>query len=149
MIPTKAIEDALANDLAADTTTLAVATFLDVALVSAPFTPGPSLTTADLTLVTAAGLAAKTTTSAVIVVARDPVTGDYLIIIPAPTGGWNYIAGGAGLPLTIYGAAVMDHADNSKLYGAVLFPTPIVINAAGQLIDLDEVQFRLPSGVMS
>jgi len=149
MIPTKAIEDALANDLAADTTTLAVATFLDVFLIANAFTPGPALVSTDVPPVTAAGLAAKTTTSAVIVVGRDPVTGDYLIVVPAPAGGWNYVAGGAGLPLNIFGFGVADHVDPTKLYGAQLFPAPVTINAAGQLIDLDEVMFRLPSGVMS
>lgn len=149
MIPTKAIEDALADLLAADTATLAVATFLDVVLFSNPAVPGPGLTTAGLTIVTAAGLGLKTTTSAVIIVGRDPVSKDYRIIIPAPAGGWVFVAGGAGLPLDIYGFAVMDHADTSKLYGAQRFDALVHVDTAGQLIDLGEVAFDLPSGVMT
>lgn len=149
MIATKAIEDALANRLATDTATLAVATFLQVALVAAPFTPGPGLTAAALTLAAAAGMGEKVTTSATILVSRDPLTGDYLITIPEPAGGWLYISSGAGLPETYYGFACLDDADPTKLYGAEVFPAPILVNVAGQSVDLATVQFRLPSGVMT
>lgn len=140
----------MADQLALDTATLAVATFLDIFLVSAPFTPGPDLVNTDLTIVTAAGLAAKTTTSAVMITSRDPQNGDYLIDIPPPVGGFIFVAGGAGLPLDIYGFGLVDAVDPTKLYAAELFDDPITINAAGQSIDLGgSVQLRIPSGVIT
>lgn len=139
-----AIIQAMVDLLAADTATLAVATFLDVGLVENAFTPDPDLVSTDLTIVTAGGLVVKTTTSATIPVVVDPVAGDQIVVIPAPAGGWLYVATGAGLPITLYGFAMYDHADATKLYGAQLFDTPIVITAAGQFVDLGEVSFRIP-----
>ncbi len=78
--------------------------------------------------------------SAVSALYSDPLTGQELIRIAPPAGGWKYATTGTtGLPLTIYGAYLTNSAGD-KLLGAVKFDAPIVLTATGQLIDLGNVE---------
>jgi hypothetical protein len=92
MTPTDLLEARVAALLAADTTTLAEATFLHLHLVGANFNPLTVQTVAELTLLSGGGLDAKATTSAVQVVYRDPVSGNWVISIAEPAGGWQWVA---------------------------------------------------------
>jgi len=96
----------------------------------------------DLTEANFGGYAAKAATAAAAVF-TDPVTGNTIIRIPDPAGGWAFAATGtppANSPQDIYGAYVTNAAGD-KLLGVAKFSSPITINTAGQLIDVDDVTF--------
>jgi hypothetical protein len=126
--------------LAADAGTLAPATNANnVGLIAAPFTPSETLSLASLTLASFTG----STPIAGVVGAQetgiDPLTGDQQITITPPAGGWRWtVTGGTGLPQTIYGVVLMDHA-NAILLGVYAFATPITLTATGQTIDLGKI----------
>lgn len=103
----------------------------------------PAITAAtvvgDLTEADYGGYAAKAATAAAAVF-TDPLTGNLIIRIPDPAGGWAFASTGtppANVPQTIYGAYVTDAA-GAILLGAVKFADPITITAAGQIIDVDD-----------
>lgn len=105
----------------------------------------------DFTEADFGGYAAKLATAAAAVF-TDPLTGNIIIRVPDPSGGWAFASSGAppaNLPQTIYGAYLTDNA-GTGLIGAVKFDTPITITDAGQIIDIDDVTFVLanpPVGV--
>jgi hypothetical protein len=143
MFATQAIITAASGLLGADTTTLAGA--LKVGLAMNNFTPGPGLTAADLTPATFTGSGLIAVTAATRADNFDPATGDRIINITVPAGGWLWSTTDAtNLPQTIYGAYVGTSTPPAgNLYGAVLFDEPIVLTAADQQVQLDEVTFRV------
>jgi len=88
------------------------------------------------------GYAAKTATAGAAVV-NDPLTGNILLRIPDIAGGWDFLTSGTtNLPQTIYGAYVTDAA-GAILLGAVKFPTPIVLTATAQIVQVDDLNWVL------
>lgn len=144
MQATQAIIDAMAALLGADTGTLAAGTpFVEVALVKAPFTPGPDLVLADLTLADFDGYAALHAASAATQVFKDPATGENIIQVREPAGGWHWATTGVtNLPQTIHGFALLDPT-GATVYGAELLDAPVVLTASGQGVDIPEARFRL------
>lgn len=156
MVPTGAVASAWAALIGADTGTLAEATtFVAVHLAKAPFTPAPQLAIGGLTEATFTGATAIHAASAATQVSVDPATGDIIIQVREPAGGWHWATGDAvGLPQTIYGFYLTNAAGTTLLASDLMrsedgTPTPIVLSAAGQGIDIDQVRFRLPSGYAS
>ncbi len=150
MLPTKVLEAAIAAAIGADVTTLAEATpFVEVQLYKAAFTPGPDLVPGSVTEADFDGYGAKHAASAATQVFTDPATGEKLIQVREPAGGWHWETSGiTHLPMTIYGYGLAK-SDGSALYATATFDTPIVLNGSGQGIDVPQVRLRLPSGFMS
>jgi hypothetical protein len=143
MVPTQALIDAVAAAIAADEDALAAAAFLHVYLVSNNFVPGNGLVVDNLVKATFTGSTAKVTTSATMQTFRDAQTGEWIIQIPEPAGGWHWQTGDAvNLPQTIYGYA-LTNVGETTLWGTALLPSPILLNGAGQGIDIAQVRFRL------
>lgn len=142
MQPTNVILDAIANLLAADPTTLApVANALHVHLAIAAFTPGPTLSVGDFTEATFTGGAALPAGVGACQEFTDPVTGQRIVQLNEPAGGWHWhCTAGTGLPQTVYGYYVTDHAD-AVLYGCARLPANVTITASGQGLDVDQVRF--------
>lgn len=75
----------------------------------------------------------------------DPVTGIDYIQLKEPVGGWNWICtADPASPETVYGWMITNAA-GSETYGSAKFATPIVINAAGQGIQIGQVRYSVPS----
>jgi len=76
-------------------------------------------------------------------VRKDPLTGKNVFRFYCPEQGYAWYTGSTlNLPQTIYGAYVTN-LDGDKLLGAAKFPTPIVLTAEYQLIDLGNVIFEV------
>lgn len=150
MIPTQVMLDAVAAAIAADATVLANALFLKVWLVKVPFVPSASLTVADVTPADFGGSASLSNTSAVILTYLDPATGEWIIEVPPPIGGWHWqtTSGVTNLPQTIYGWACADNT-SMILYGTGLLPAPQLLNANHQGIDVPAVNFRLNQSALT
>lgn len=140
MLPMAALRLKLATLLADDTSSLAPAVNANkIALVTSPFTPEETLTVADLTLASFTGSTPIAGAAGDQGVALDPVTGQQLITILAPAGGWRWVCTAApATPQTIYGFALLDAALDTLL-GVELLTTPVTISAVGQEIDLGAV----------
>ena len=150
MTPTQVMLDAVATEIATDTTVLAAALFLQVFLVKASFVPGRNLTVGSLTPADFAGSTAKANTSATLLKYTDPLTGEWIIEVPPPVGGWHWqtTSGVTNLPQTIYGWGCMD-STGAILYGTALLPAPLLLNANAQGIDVPNVTFRLNQAALS
>lgn len=132
MIASVALQQAIADLIAADTATLAAVLGTRVKLAKAAFTPSRTLDVATLTEADFTGYTAKTPTAGVQNVYVDPVTGLITVGLVAPVGGWNFETTGVGnLPQTIYGWYVTNSA-GTVLYGSGLLTTPIPLTASGQ-----------------
>jgi hypothetical protein len=150
MIPTQAMLDAVATEIATDTTVLANALFNQVFLIAAPFVPGAGLTIGGLVLASFTGSSPISNTSAVMLKYTDPLTGEWLVEIPPPVGGWHWQVNTnlTNLPQTIYGYGVMDNT-GAILWGTNLLPTPLLLTAIGQGVDVPRVNFRLSAQALS
>lgn len=149
MIPTQALLDKVASAIATDTAALAAALFLHVYLVKAPFTPGPNLVVADVPKADFTGATAIVTTSAVMGMAIDPQTGEWIIQVPEVAGGWHWQTTDlVNLPQTIYGYA-LTNVGETVLWGTAIFDAPILLNGDDQGIDVDQVRFRLANSALS
>jgi len=71
----------------------------------------------------------------------DPLTGELVLHFNGIDQGYIFITGDAvGLPMTIYGAYLVDDT-RTKLLGAVKFANPIILTAANQYIELADLRF--------
>lgn len=145
MIPGQSLINQLVALLSADATTLAPASSANkVHLAQAAFTPAASLTVAGLTEATFTGYAALLAGVSTQQVFFDPATGNTILQILEPAGGWHWKTTAAtGLPQTIYGYYLTDNG-TTTVYGSALFTTPIVLNGSGQGIDIAQVRFTFP-----
>lgn len=141
MLPMKALRLQLGDLLAADTTTLAPATNANkIALVNASFTPNENLAIGDLSFATFTGSTPKAGAAGTQGVGNDPTTGDQIITILTPVGGWRWTCTSAPTaPETIYGYALTDNA-GATLLGVAALPAPVSIALVGDQIDLGAVE---------
>lgn len=143
MLATKTLVDRMATLLAGDTTTLAAVGLVNVHLAKAPFTPGPVLVPGDFTEADFDGYAALAVDSATAQVFTDPSTGDKIIQLDEPAGGWHWeTTGVTNLPQTIYGAWLTDPTD-ATVYGSMLLDIQPELSGTDQGVDLPQVRFRL------
>jgi hypothetical protein len=81
--------------------------------------------------------------------ALDPATNDSVITLSPPVGGWRWVTTGiTNLPQTIYGVALMDKTDATVL-ATEAFPTPIVLTAIDQVVDIGPLELRLIAGSLT
>ena len=143
MIPIKAIRLTLGTLAAADTTYLAAAAAMKVALVKASFVPTELLILANLTLATFTGSAAKAGVAGAQGTGVDPATGNQIITVLPPATGWRWVCTAAPTPAeTIYGYVLTDNA-GAVLLATGLLPTPITIANVSDQIDLGDLQLTI------
>ncbi len=140
LLPMRAVRLQLGELLAADSTTLAPGVSANkIALIAAAFNLNEALVIGDLTLASFTGSAPKAGTTGAQGVGTDPMTGEQLITILAPAGGWRFVCTVApGAPQTIYGFCLTDNA-GATLLAAEQLPSPITIASVGDEIDLGAV----------
>jgi len=144
MVAGEVLAATVAPLVAADATWLADAGSCKVYLSKTAFTPSPALLTTDFTPADFDGYASKNPTAGVQTAGYDPVTGEQLIQMKEPVGGFAWITTGVtNLPQTIYGAVLLDAAEGDVL-GSQTFDTPLVLTGVGQIVNLGSLIFRLP-----
>jgi hypothetical protein len=143
MLPMSAIRLKLGTLLAADTASLAPATANKMILFSNNVTPIETLLMAALTEANFDGYASIDGTIVAQETGIDPATGDQVITLTPPLGGWHWkTTGVTNLPETIYGFALVDHA-KAVLLAIETFEEPVSLTAIGQQIDLGAATMRL------
>lgn len=144
MIPSAAMIDRIPTLLAADDSSLGPAAGpCKVILIDENFTPTNDTVVGDLHECTNSGLGPITCTAGDQQAGIDPVTSEQKVDMIPPIGGWRWEqADGAGLPVTIYGFALVNNA-KSTLWGVEKLATPIQIDAVHQTIEIPSVSFRL------
>lgn len=150
MQPSQSLANKVSALLGADTTTLAAATALKLHLASAAFTPGLGLLLAGLTEATFQGYAAIAAGAAG---AQnnffDPATGNGIVEIKAPVGGWLFsCTGSTGLPQTIYGYYLTDNT-TVTLWGSALLSPTVTVTASGQAVEVPNARFTFPPSPMT
>jgi hypothetical protein len=130
--------------LAADDTTLAPAADNNqIALIAAAFAPDEELEPEDLTLASFTGSAPKLAAVGTQQVGIDPDTGDQVITIVPPAGGWRWECTAAPDPVeNIYGFALLNEAGDTLL-GVEAFSQSVAISEVGQEINLGTVKMTL------
>lgn len=129
--------------LAADAMTLApVADACRVHLISASFVPSLDLTIAALTPSPFDGGQPKEAGLGAQPIYYDALDGMLTIRIKEPVGGWNWECTlDPVAPVTIYGV-FLTNQDDDELYGSMLLPNPVVIDAADQGIGIGDITFK-------
>lgn len=143
MIPQNNLISEIPALLAADTTTLAPATANVIILYQNNVAVSPNTVMADLTEATFQGYAAIPGASGPQLTVLDPSTGQWVIVIKAPAGGYIFVCTGlSNVPQTIYGYALVDHT-KTTLLGVQPFPAPIRINTILDFVDAGQPTFTL------
>jgi len=149
MLATKALVDRMATLLAADVTTLAEVALIELHLSKTAFTPGPIMVPGDFTEADFDGYAPIPVASAVAQVFNDPVTGDRIIQLNEPAGGWSFeTTGVTNLPQTIFGAFLTDAA-GAVVHGCERLPADIELTATDQGFSLPNIRFRLNQSALT
>jgi len=143
MLPIRDIRLTIGELLAADVAFLAAAAANKIALITAAFNPGEDLVVADLTLATFTGGEPKGGVAGAQQAGVDPATSDQVITILAPVGGWRWeCTVDPASPETVYGYALVDDAV-AVLLGTELLQEPLVIQQAGEFIDIGSVTMTI------
>jgi len=144
MLPMKDLRLKFGELLAADTTTLAQAANANViALVKADFNLNEELEVADLTLATFTGSTPLAGGLGTPNVGNDPLTGEQVITLEDPAGGWRWECTVDPAPAeTIYGYALLNQA-LTEVWCAQKFSTPMTISEAGQEITIGAATIRM------
>lgn len=151
MQPTSLLANQVSNLVATDVSQLANASAPKVHLAAASFAPSLSLLLAGLTEATFTGYAAMAAGSSGAQIRYfDPVTGNALVELKPPIGGWVFnCTANTSLPQTIYGYYVTDNG-SANLYGTALMPNgSVTLTASGQAIELPNVRFTFPPSPMT
>lgn len=135
--------------IAADAGTLAPAMNANhVHLIKVPFVPDYSTTFNSMNEATFTGGAAKSAGTGTQPNFRDPVTGNFVIDLKEPAGGWVWICTADPVsPETIYGVIITDNADAVTL-GSGLLDNPVTISASGDAVDVGDLQYLFASDFM-
>lgn len=143
MKPTRALANTLSTLLAADTTTLANAVGPKVGVIVADFTPSIDRVMADLTISAAASLAPIAVVFGVQNESIDPVTGELIVELRAPAGGFRWeTTGGFVGPVTVYGFAVGNNA-MTNLYATEKLAAPVTLLVDNQSVNAPPLQLRI------
>lgn len=149
MLPMRPVRLQLGELLAADATTLAPVTGNKVALVMDPFTPEETMVPGSLTLATFDGSTPIVAGTGTQPAGLDPATGDQIITIKEPAGGFRWETSGVtNLPQTIYGYALLTN-DLATLLAVATLPTPVTLQIAGQQINLGPIGLNIVQSPIS
>jgi hypothetical protein len=76
-------------------------------------------------------------------VGLDPQTGEQIITMKEPLGGWRWaVTGSTNLPQTIQGYVLVDNGVTGWI-GLAIFDNPITLTEIGQQIDIGFATFRV------
>lgn len=144
MRPVKSVRTQLGELLAADATTLAPALAANkIALIAAPYVFDENMVIGDLTLATFTGSTPKSGATGTQQAGLDPATGDQLVTITPPAGGWRWECTAApATPETIYGAALTNDA-GTTLLGVMTLLDAITVAGVGDEVNLGKVDMRI------
>jgi hypothetical protein len=147
MQPTYTVFDSLALLLSQDTATIApAANPPKLHLAKAPFVPNQDRVPADFTEADFGGYAAIAAIVGNQNPLIDPLTGERMVEMKIPAGGWRFTCTGlANTPQTIYGAYLMDNG-GTVIFGSALLPAPLTIDTIAQVVEVDSVRFRFLFG---
>ncbi len=136
----KTVLDAIAAAIAAITAlTGAAGTERKVFLFTSNVTPNEDTVPGDLAKATFDGYADRNVDSTTLAFFNDPLSGQRKLHMTPLTTGFTWITTGVtALPQTIYGYALTTNSD-SAILAWKLFPTPIVLNAIGQGVEIGGV----------
>jgi len=150
MQATLALREKMAQLLAADTGTLAQAADPNHAvLLKAAFTPGEGVLMADLTPADFDGSTPLECELGTQEEGIDPNTGDAIITLGPPAGGWRWeVTGVTNLPQTIYGIAFTNEAE-TVLFAMLKFETPIPLSSVNQAINVGPLTLRQIAGSLT
>lgn len=142
MLPMRDLRLALGELLAADVDTLAPVAANKIALVALAFALTENLTVAGLTFATFTGSTPKGGVAGDQQAGISPLTGEQVITILSPVGGWRWECTAApAAPETIFGFALLD-TTLATLLGAAILDAPVTITSVGDFIDLGAVDMR-------
>jgi len=142
MTPMQATRLSLGESLAANTVLFPVATPPEAILFKNNVALTEDLVVADLDLADFDGYAPIPSDAPPFSAAIDPVSGDQIVTIDEPAGGWRWETSGVtNLPQTIYGFGLTNGA-GTVLHAAALLDDPVTLTAAGQEINLGSLTFR-------
>lgn len=150
MLPTRTVRQRIGTLLAADASSLAPATDANkIALVQNDFTPNQDLVAANLDLADFDGSTPIAGATGAQQTGLDPVTGQQIITIKDPAGGYRWITTGVtNLPQTIYGFALLSN-DLSTLIAMEKLTEPVTLTASGQVINLGSANMTIVSQPVS
>ena len=142
MQPTRAIWRKQADLLAADTTSLAAITAMNVHLFTNDVTPSLDMLLADLTEATFTGSTAIGAGTGTQPSNYDASDGLLTIWIKEPAGGFLWTCTVTPVAAqTVFGFYLTDNA-NAVLYAAQRLLQPVTISMAGQVIDIGDLTFK-------
>lgn len=143
MLPVKSVRTALGTLLAANATTLAPAMDPnEIALISADFTPTENLVIGDLTIAAADGLDPIVGVAGTQLTGIDPVTGEQIVTIKEPAGGWRWALTGPKTPaVVVYGFALTTTAQGALL-GTQKLDVPVSMETIGDMLDIGNAELR-------
>jgi len=137
------LQSIIAAAIGADTSTF---TGMLVGLISEPFTPTPQLELGDITEADFGGYARIALSGGVLNVSTDPLTGDNILTIVPPAGGWYWeTTSTANLPQTIYGWFILSD-DTVTLFGTDVLADTTTLTASGESVGLGQLALRLVVG---
>lgn len=150
MTPVQILLTAISTAVGADAAKLAGD--VSVCLMTNAFAPGPDTTFIGANEATFDGYAPIVKTAATRPTAFDPATGDRILTIPPPAGGWIWeTTGPTNLPQTITGFAVYTGAAGmaGTLLACQRLPSNVVLTAADQQVSINDPMLRfLVGGVL-
>lgn len=144
MLPMIAVRKQFGELAAADDTTFAPAASANkIALIKTAFSLEESLVAADLDRADFDGSTALAGVVGAQQCGIDPVTGDQVVTIKPPAGGYRWeTTGDTNLPQTIFGYALYSN-DLATLIAAEVFATPKALTDVGQEITLPAVKMTI------
>jgi len=144
MLPMRALRLQIGAALAADLPLAAIAATNKVRLVIADFTPDEDMVFADITSADFDGSTPLAAALGAQQVGLDPLTGDQIVTMVEPLGGWRWITTGlTNLPQVVYGYALCDEVAAPVLLGLTKLDSPISLTIVGQEIRIGQVQFTI------
>lgn len=143
MVPSRLVFSDLATMLSQDPLTLAPAVLANkVTLSKSAFTPGPDLAIGGFTPSDFTGSTPISTILGNQNASIDPLTTQYQAEMKIPAGGWRWtVTALTNLPQQCFGVVMTDNAA-AVVIASVLFAQPVTLDAVGQVVELDSIQFR-------
>lgn len=144
MLPMKALREQLGTALAADLPLAGAGATNKVRLLIADFTPNENMTFAQLVSADFDGSTPLAAALGTQQVGLDPLTGEQIVTMIEPLGGWRWITTGlTNLPQTVFGYALVDELAGTVLLGLTHLDVPVTLSIVGQEVRIPSVQFTL------
>lgn len=150
MVPTTVLADSLMAAMAGDTASIAPAALAcHVHLIIEDFTPGPGTDFTALDEATYTGGADKSAGVGAQQDGQDPATGQRLVRLLEPAGGWTWTCTVApATPETVFGWVVTDNADAVTL-GSGKLDVAVTVSAVGDMVTIDHIDLPFPAGLIT